>query len=184
MSPNPSANAIILRVLKPLGASLQGCNRQLLTLIRKHKTFVLSYFLPIGCCFYESLLSLSTEKQRSIYDFSYSPRYIANRIIWLIRSEIDLIEIFSKISDGKNNPKQIFQYLYTCSVTKSCLSLCDLGSLPGSLSCEGFQKVRKLEWLVLPSPGNLSQPRIKRISPVLSGQILYQWATKEAHSHV
>ena len=51
---------------------------------------------------------------------------------------------------------------------QSCLTLCDPmdGSLPGS-SVRGISQARTLEWVALPSPGDLPDPRIGPASPAL-----------------
>ena len=57
-----------------------------------------------------------------------------------------------------------------CSVTQSCLTLCNPMdcSLPGS-SVHGVFQARIPEWLPLPSPRNLQDPEIKPVSPALAG---------------
>ena len=52
--------------------------------------------------------------------------------------------------------------LRACSVTKSCLILCDPTdcSPPGS-SVHGISQARILEWVVFPSPGDLTNPGIE-----------------------
>ena len=53
-------------------------------------------------------------------------------------------------------------------VTQSCPTLCDPmdGSLPGS-SFHGIFQARVLEWVAIPSPGNLPDPGIELRSPAL-----------------
>ena len=53
-------------------------------------------------------------------------------------------------------------------VTQSCLTLCDLTdcSLLGS-SVHGILQARILEWVTIPSPGDLSNPGIEPRSPTL-----------------
>ena len=59
-----------------------------------------------------------------------------------------------------------------CLVTQSCLTLCDpvACSQPGT-SVHGILQARTLEWVVIPSSGDLPNPGIKPKSPTL--QILY-----------
>ena len=58
-----------------------------------------------------------------------------------------------------------------CSVTQSCPTLCDPRdcSLPGS-SVRGISRQEHWNGLPFPSPGDLSYPRIKHISPALAGR--------------
>ena len=70
------------------------------------------------------------------------------------------------------------------SVTQSCPTLCGPMdcSLPGFSVCEIFQ-ARILKWLLLPTPGHLSNPGIKSkplASPALAGRFFITCATWEA----
>ena len=60
-----------------------------------------------------------------------------------------------------------------CLVAKLYATLCDPMncSLPGSSVHEIFQ-TKILEWVGLPSPGDLSHPEISPVSPVLAGELL------------
>ena len=53
-------------------------------------------------------------------------------------------------------------------VIQSCPTLCDPidNNLPGS-SVHGILQARILEWVAIPSPGELSDPRIEPWSPAL-----------------
>ena len=57
---------------------------------------------------------------------------------------------------------------YTCLVAQSCLTLCDPMDcgLPGS-SVHGILQLRTLEWVAMPSPGDLPNPGIKPRSTAL-----------------
>ena len=63
--------------------------------------------------------------------------------------------------------------LRACSVTKSCLILCDPTdcSPPGS-SVHGISQARILEWVAFPSPGDLLDPGMEPVSPALAGDSL------------
>ena len=56
-----------------------------------------------------------------------------------------------------------------CSVTQSCLTLCD----PMDYTVLGILQARILEWVGFPSPGDLPSPGIKLRYPTLQA-ILYQ----------
>ena len=58
-------------------------------------------------------------------------------------------------------------------VAQSCPTLCDPEdySLPGS-SVHGILQARILEWVTIPSPGDLPDPRIERRSPTLEADAL------------
>ena len=60
-----------------------------------------------------------------------------------------------------------------CSVAKSCPTVCDLtdSSPPGS-SFHGVLQARVLEWVAIPSPGDLPDPGIKLGSPALQANSL------------
>ena len=70
---------------------------------------------------------------------------------------------------GLQNYERIFFCLKSpmCSVTWSCLTLCDPKdcSPPGSSLCRILQ-ARLLEWIAMPSPGILPSPGIEPASPV------------------
>ena len=60
-----------------------------------------------------------------------------------------------------------------CSVTQSCPTLCaDMDCNPPGSSVHGIFQTKKLEWVFISSPGNLSDPGIKPISPALQVVIL------------
>ena len=51
---------------------------------------------------------------------------------------------------------------------------------PPGLSVHGIPQPRILEWVAISSPGDLSDPKIKPMSPAAPGrQILYYWTTWE-----
>ena len=62
----------------------------------------------------------------------------------------------------------MYVYLQFSSVAQSCLTLCDPMdcSLPAS-SVHGIFQARILEWVAIPSPGDLSDPGIELGSPTL-----------------
>ena len=75
--------------------------------------------------------------------------------------------------------------LLPCLVPKSCPTLCDPMdcSLPGS-SVHRILQARILECVVIPSPGESSRLRDWTLISWISRRILYDWATREALSHV
>ena len=75
-----------------------------------------------------------------------------------------------------------------CLGAKLCLMFCDpVNCGPPGLSVHGMSQTRKLEWVSFPSPGNLPDPGIKPMSPILqvvsaiAGRFFTCWATREAH---
>ena len=56
----------------------------------------------------------------------------------------------------------------TCSVNKLCLTLC----YPMDCIVHGILQVRILEWVAVPSPGDLPNPRIESRSPKLQADSL------------
>ena len=60
-------------------------------------------------------------------------------------------------------------------LAQSCLTLCN----PMDYTVHGIPQARILEWVAVPSPGDLPNPRIKPRSPML--QVFFsRWATGEA----
>ena len=52
-----------------------------------------------------------------------------------------------------------------CLVAQSCLTLCDtMDCSPSGSSVHGVLQARILEWLPLPSPGDLPDPEIETVS--------------------
>ena len=65
-------------------------------------------------------------------------------------------------------------YIYSCYlVAKSCLTLLQPHGLylPGS-SVHGISQARTLEWVAIFFPGDLPNPGIEPMSPVLAGDFL------------
>ena len=60
----------------------------------------------------------------------------------------------------------------SCSVTKSCLILCDPTdcSPPGS-SVHGISQARILEWVAFPSPGDLPDPGIEPAASAMADSL-------------
>ena len=85
-------------------------------------------------------------------------------------------ELEAPNSSGRNtkgNNHYRSQYVLMCSVTQSCPALCDPMdcSLPVS-SVHGILQARILEWIAVPSPGNLPNPGIEPRSPALQADSL------------
>ena len=58
-------------------------------------------------------------------------------------------------------------------VTQSCLTLCDpMDCSPPGSSVRGILQATTLEWVVIPSPGDLPDPRIEPGSPALQADSL------------
>ena len=77
-------------------------------------------------------------------------------------------------------------YCCCCSVTRSCLTLCDPVdySLPGSSIHMGLLRQEYWSGLPFPSPEDLPDPGIEPAflpSPALAGGFFTIWATREAH---
>ena len=68
-----------------------------------------------------------------------------------------------------------------CSVTQSCLILCDPMdfSLPGS-SVQGILQARILEWVAMPFSRGSSKPRSRTQVSHITGRVFTIWATREA----
>ena len=61
--------------------------------------------------------------------------------------------------------KKMFLYLHACSVTHLCLTLCNsMDCSPSGFSVHGISQARILEWVSLPSSGDLPKPGIKSTS--------------------
>ena len=80
-------------------------------------------------------------------------------------------------------------YCCCCSVTRSCLTLCDPVDygLPGSSIHLGLPRQEYWSGLTFPSPGYLPDPGIEPASlpsPALAGGFFTIWATREAHQGV
>ena len=70
----------------------------------------------------------------------------------------------------------------TCSAAKSFLTLHNC-SPPGS-SVHGISQARTLEWVVVSSSRGFSWPRDQTYVAYIGRQVLYHWATREAHGCV
>ena len=69
---------------------------------------------------------------------------------------------------------------YCCLLTKSCLTLCDpMDCSPPGSSVHGISQARILGGLLFPSPGDLSNLRIKPRSLALAGRFFTTSATWE-----
>ena len=69
-----------------------------------------------------------------------------------------------------SNDKIFFEYNLACSVTQSCLTLCNpIDCSPPGSSVLGILQARKENWsgLLFPSPGDLPNPGIEPGSPML-----------------
>ena len=71
------------------------------------------------------------------------------------------------------NRNSVARQLLQSEVAQSCLTVCDPMdcSLPGS-SVLGIFQARILEWVAIPSPGDLPNPGIKPGSPTLQTDAL------------
>ena len=61
-----------------------------------------------------------------------------------------------------------FPLLFLCLVAQSCPTLCD----PIDYKVRGILQARALEWVAIPSPGDLPNPGIKPRSPALQSDSL------------
>ena len=77
----------------------------------------------------------------------------------------------------------LYQLSYQGSPTRSCLTLCNPidCSLLGS-SVHGISQAKILEWVAIPFSRGPSQPKDQTLISCLGRQILYHWATLEAHT--
>ena len=66
-------------------------------------------------------------------------------------------------------------------VTQLCLTVCDpVDCSPPRSSVHGILQARILQWLAIPSPGDLPDPGIKPGSPsCIAGRFFTVWATRE-----
>ena len=71
---------------------------------------------------------------------------------------------------------------YVCEVkvkvAQSCLTLCN----PVDYTVHGILQARILEWAAFPSPGDLLNPGIERVSRIAGG-FFTSWATREAEEY-
>ena len=79
---------------------------------------------------------------------------------------------------------KLFPFHYTCLCDQSSLTLCDPvdHSLPSS-SVHGIFQARILEWVAIPTPGDLTNPGIKPmflVFPALAGGFFTNCATWQA----
>ena len=81
----------------------------------------------------------------------------------------------ASISDRNGNQYNYFRKLHSSEseIAQSCPTLCNPMdcSLPGS-SIHGIFQARVLEWIAIPSPGDLPNPGIKPGSPALQADAL------------
>ena len=84
--------------------------------------------------------------------------------------------------------KWVMTKVVLCSVARSCLTLCDpVGCSPPGSSVPGILQERTLEWVAMPSSGDLPDPGIEPTSLYVSWigwQVLYHWATREAYIYI
>ena len=73
-------------------------------------------------------------------------------------------------------------YIYLCPVTKLCLTLCNPMdcSWPGS-SVHGISQTSILEWIAISFSMGIFPTQGSNSHLLLGRQIIYQWATREAH---
>ena len=83
------------------------------------------------------------------------------------------LELNHKIANSNMNIKVRYLIVQVSKVVQSCLTVCDPMdcSLPRS-SVHGIFQARVLEWVAIPSPGDLSDPGIEPMSPVLQADSL------------
>ena len=98
---------------------------------------------------------------------------VALHVIWMIYPQFLYVCQYLIIPTGKISA-------CACSVTQSCLTLCDPMdcSLPGS-PVPGVLQARILEWVAFPSSRGSSLSRDRTCVSCISRQILYHWATWE-----
>ena len=71
-----------------------------------------------------------------------------------------------------------------CSVAKLCPTLCDPSDCsPSGSSVHGISKARKLEWVATSFSRGFSRPWNWTHISSIGRQILYHWATREAHRY-
>ena len=72
-----------------------------------------------------------------------------------------------------------------CFIPKLCPTFATPWTVsPSGSSVHGISKARILEWVPIPSPGDLPDPEIESQSLVCSRQILYHWATREVYIYL
>ena len=60
---------------------------------------------------------------------------------------------------------------HLCVCAQSCLTLCDSTDRSLSDDCvHGIFQARTLEWVAIPTPGDLPEPRVEPTSPTLAGR--------------
>ena len=71
-----------------------------------------------------------------------------------------------------------------CSVTKSCLTVCDpMDCSPPGSSVHGILQARILEWVAMPSSRRSSQPRDLTQVSHIAGRFFTIWTTREAQEY-
>ena len=76
----------------------------------------------------------------------------------------------------------ISDFLHACSVTKSCLTLCNpLDCSPPGSSVHGISQARILEWVAISFSKGSSPPRDQTRVSCIGRWILHHQATREAH---
>ena len=61
----------------------------------------------------------------------------------------------------------MYIFTFVCSVAQLCLTLCGpMDCTPPGSSVHGILQARILEWLPLPTPGDLPNPGIEPASPI------------------
>ena len=100
--------------------------------------------------------------------FSADIFYTKNLIHKLTMPSAESWSVFRVCPENPSEPLGVWN-----EVTQSCPTLCDpVGcSLPGS-SVHGILQARILEWVAIPSPGDLPNPGIKPGSPTLKADSL------------
>ena len=72
-------------------------------------------------------------------------------------------------------------YVCVCSVTRSCLTLCDpMDCSPPASSVHEILQARILEWVAISSSRRSSRPRDRTCVSCIGRWVLYHWATLEA----
>ena len=116
---------------------------------------------------------------QSPYEVSPLFQFLSYFACFLMQSNIQLSSYYCKVKE------RLAECMHACSVTKSCLTLCDPMDAPGP-SVHGIPQPKILEWLVISSSRGSSQARARTHASCIScisRQILYHWATWEAPAY-
>ena len=106
----------------------------------------------------------------------------------MTKNHISLARIvhMAPLNGAKNSKYQAsrrWRFLFLFKVAQSCPNLCDpMDYNPPGSTALGILQARILEWVAVPSPGDLPNPGIEPKSPALQADSLPAEPQREAHN--